>query len=160
LRFLRFLRRTGKTKPESDVFQQQQQQQQKHQIVATALCHTDAYTLDGHDPEGLFPCVLGHEAAGTVESVGEGVTTCKAGDAVIPCYQAFCGKCRMCASGKTNLCGSVRSFTGRGVMAAHGESRITHKESGKKIWHFMVRDFFFFLGVRFFFFFFFFPTGK
>lgn len=110
----------------------------KKQIVATALCHTDAYTLDGHDPEGLFPCVLGHEAAGIVESVGEGVSTCKAGDAVIPCYQAFCGKCCMCSSGKTNLCGSVRAFTGKGVMAADGESRITHKESGKTIWHFMV----------------------
>ena len=106
-------------------------------IVATALCHSDAYTLDGHDPEGLFPCVLGHEAAGIVESVGEGVETCRAGDSVIPCYQAFCGTCCMCSSGKTNLCGSVRSFTGRGVMAADGESRITHRESGKKIWHFM-----------------------
>jgi S-(hydroxymethyl)glutathione dehydrogenase / alcohol dehydrogenase len=62
-------------------------------IEATALCHTDAYTLDGDDPEGLFPCVLGHEAAGVVESVGEGVTDVKAGDHVIPCYQAYCGAC-------------------------------------------------------------------
>ena len=60
-------------------------------IIATALCHTDAYTLDGHDPEGLFPCVLGHEAAGVVESVGEGVTDVVPGDHVIPCYQAYCG---------------------------------------------------------------------
>lgn len=120
-----------------------QQQQQNQKIVATALCHSDAYTLDGHDPEGLFPCVLGHEAAGIVESVGEGVETCRAGDSVIPCYQAFCGTCCMCSSGKTNLCGSVRSFTGRGVMAADGESRITHRESGKKIWHFMVSLVFF-----------------
>ena len=106
-------------------------------ISATALCHTDAYTLEGHDPEGLFPCVLGHEAAGIVESVGEGVTSVKAGDAAIPCYQAFCGACPMCTSGKTNLCGSVRAFTGKGVMAADGKSRITHKESGKEILHFM-----------------------
>lgn len=60
-------------------------------IVSTALCHTDAYTLSGQDPEGLFPCVLGHEAAGVVESVGEGVTDVQAGDHVIPCYQAYCG---------------------------------------------------------------------
>eukprot|EP00884_Botryococcus_braunii_P021377 jgi/Botrbrau1/7923/Bobra.9_2s0089.2 len=106
-------------------------------IVATALCHTDAYTLDGHDPEGLFPCILGHEAAGIVESVGEGVTTVKPGDHVIPCYQAFCGECPMCLSGKTNLCGSVRNWTGRGLMKADDGSRFTHKESGKKIFHFM-----------------------
>ena len=62
-------------------------------IIATALCHTDAYTLDGHDPEGLFPCVLGHEAAGVVESVGEGVKDVVPGDHVIPCYQAYCGAC-------------------------------------------------------------------
>lgn len=61
-------------------------------IIAAALCHTDAYTLDGHDPEGLFPCVLGHEAAGVVESVGEGVTDVVPGDHVIPCYQAYCGE--------------------------------------------------------------------
>lgn len=106
-------------------------------ISATALCHTDVYTLEGHDPEGLFPCVLGHEAAGIVESVGEGVTSVKAGDAVIPCYQAFCGACPMCASGKTNLCGSVRAFTGKGVMAADGKSRIAHKASGRAVYHFM-----------------------
>ena len=122
------------------LFCKTKQKREKNQVVATALCHTDAYTLDGHDPEGLFPCVLGHEAAGIVESVGEGVTSCKAGDAVIPCYQAFCGECCMCKSGKTNLCGSVRAFTGKGVMAADGESRISHKGTGKKIWHFMVRS--------------------
>lgn len=106
-------------------------------IVATALCHTDAYTLDGHDPEGLFPCILGHEAAGVVESVGEGVSSVSRGDHVIPCYQAFCGACPMCASGKTNLCGSVRPFTGVGVMKADGGVRFTHAASGKPIYHFM-----------------------
>ena len=106
-------------------------------IVATALCHTDAYTLDGHDPEGLFPCILGHEAAGVVESVGEGVSSVSPGDHVIPCYQAFCGACPMCASGKTNLCGSVRPFTGVGVMKADGGVRFTHAASGKPIYHFM-----------------------
>lgn len=106
-------------------------------IEATALCHTDAYTLDGHDPEGLFPCILGHEAAGIVESVGEGVTTVKPGDKVIPCYQAFCGECKMCKSGKTNLCGRIRQWTGKGVMAADSKPRFRHKESGKEIFHFM-----------------------
>lgn len=106
-------------------------------IVATALCHTDSYTLDGHDPEGLFPCVLGHEAAGVVESVGEGVTSVKPGDHVIPCYQAFCRDCKMCKSNKTNLCGKIRQWTGKGVMAADDKSRFRHKESGKTIYHFM-----------------------
>ncbi|EIE24185.1 alcohol dehydrogenase [Coccomyxa subellipsoidea C-169] len=106
-------------------------------IVATALCHTDSYTLDGHDPEGLFPCILGHEAAGIVESVGEGVTSVKPGDHVIPCYQAYCSKCPMCKSNKTNLCGAVRKWTGKGVMKADDDVRFTHKESGKKIYHFM-----------------------
>jgi len=104
-------------------------------IIATALCHTDAYTLSGQDPEGLFPCILGHEAAGIVESVGEGVTTVKQGDHVIPCYQAFCGECKMCASKKTNLCSSIRAFTGKGVMASDSQSRF--KCRGKTIWHFM-----------------------
>jgi len=104
-------------------------------IVATALCHTDAYTLSGQDPEGLFPCVLGHEAAGVVESVGPGVSTVKAGDHVIPCYQAFCGECKFCASGKTNLCGSVRQWTGKGIMKSDSKSRISCE--GKTIYHFM-----------------------
>jgi len=106
-------------------------------ILATALCHTDAYTLDGHDPEGRFPCILGHEAAGVVESVGPGVASVSPGDHVIPCYQAFCGTCSMCSSGKTNLCGSVRAFTGVGTMAADGGVRFTHAASGKPLWHFM-----------------------
>lgn len=104
-------------------------------IVATALCHTDAYTLGGSDPEGLFPCVLGHEAAGVVESVGEGVTNVEVGDHVIPCYQAFCGACKFCGSGKTNLCGSVRQWTGNGIMKADSKTRITC--DGKPIYHFM-----------------------
>lgn len=104
-------------------------------IHAAALCHTDQYTLGGSDPEGLFPCILGHEAAGVVESVGEGVTSVQAGDHVIPCYQAFCGDCKFCFSKKTNLCGSVRQWTGNGVMKADGKSRFTC--DGKPIFHFM-----------------------
>lgn len=104
-------------------------------ITSTALCHTDSYTLDGHDPEGLFPCILGHEAAGIVESVGEGVTEVKAGDHVIPCYQAECRECKFCLSGKTNLCGKVRSATGVGVMLSDRKSRFS--KDGKVIYHFM-----------------------
>merc|ERR1719420_2153257 len=85
--------------------------------ISVALCHTDAYTLDGHDPEGLFPCILGHEASGIVESVGEGVTEFQPGDHVIPCYQAYCGACKFCKRPDINLCTSVRAFTDKGVMA-------------------------------------------
>ena len=83
-------------------------------ITHAALCHTDAYTLSGQDPEGIFPSILGHEAAGVVEAVGEGVTSCKVGDSVIPCYQACClnienvQPCKFCAHPKTNLCQAVR----------------------------------------------------
>ncbi|KAL4855154.1 Alcohol dehydrogenase class-3 [Chlorella vulgaris] len=105
-------------------------------IVATALCHTDSYTLDGHDPEGLFPCILGHEAAGVVESVGEGVTSVEPGDHVIPCYQAYCGDCLFCKHPKSNLCTSVRSFTGKGVMKADEKPRF-HTLDGKPLYHFM-----------------------
>lgn len=151
-----------------------------------ALCHTDYYTLSGQDPEGLFPCVLGHEAAGIVEvsivaarclelshsfaanmpstagslstahpdtpstpaqhpstpstlapqSVGPGVTSVAPGDHVVPCYQAFCGECKFCKSGKTNLCGSVRQWTGKGVMRADSKTRITELD-GTPIYHFM-----------------------
>mmetsp|Transcript_10237 Transcript_10237/g.30833 ORF Transcript_10237/g.30833 Transcript_10237/m.30833 type:complete len:390 (+) Transcript_10237:72-1241(+) len=104
-------------------------------VVATALCHTDAYTLSGQDPEGLFPCVLGHEAAGVVESVGEGVTSCKPGDHVVPCYQAYCGDCIFCKHPESNLCVSVRKYTGNGIMKADEGTRFTYK--GKKIYHFM-----------------------
>lgn len=104
-------------------------------IHSTALCHTDAFTLSGEDPEGLFPAILGHEASGVVESVGEGVESVKAGDHVIPCYQAFCGKCKMCRSGKTNLCGAVRNWTGKGVMQSDNKPRFSYE--GKPIYHFM-----------------------
>uniref|UniRef100_A0A7S2Z592 S-(hydroxymethyl)glutathione dehydrogenase n=1 Tax=Chloropicon laureae TaxID=464258 RepID=A0A7S2Z592_9CHLO len=106
-------------------------------IAYTALCHTDAYTLSGQDPEGLFPSILGHEAAGVVESVGEGVTSVQPGDHVIPCYQAYCQHCKMCDSKKTNLCASVRNWTGKGVMKADSQSRFTVKRTGEKIFHFM-----------------------
>ncbi len=73
-------------------------------IVATGVCHTDAYTLSGSDPEGVFPAILGHEGGGIVEAVGEGVTSVEVGDHVIPLYTPECGKCKFCLSGKTNLC--------------------------------------------------------
>jgi S-(hydroxymethyl)glutathione dehydrogenase/alcohol dehydrogenase len=104
-------------------------------VAATALCHTDSYTLSGQDPEGVFPCVLGHEAAGVVESVGPGVTSVQPGDHVIPCYQACCGECKFCKHPKTNLCQAVRAWTGRGVMKIDDKTRITYK--GKPIFHFM-----------------------
>jgi len=103
--------------------------------VAVALCHTDAYTLDGHDPEGLFPCILGHEASGIVESVGPDVTEFQPGDHVIPCYQAYCGDCKFCKRPNINLCTSVRQFTGKGVMAGDGKPRFTYE--GKPLYHFM-----------------------
>mmetsp|Transcript_59247 Transcript_59247/g.142957 ORF Transcript_59247/g.142957 Transcript_59247/m.142957 type:complete len:699 (+) Transcript_59247:80-2176(+) len=103
--------------------------------VAVALCHTDAYTLDGCDPEGLFPCILGHEASGIVESVGEGVEGFVPGDHVIPCYQAYCGACKFCSRPDINLCTSVRAFTGKGLMAGDGNPRFTYE--GKPIYHFM-----------------------
>ncbi|KAK8289181.1 hypothetical protein V6Z11_D07G172700 [Gossypium hirsutum] len=92
-------------------------------ILFTALCHTDAYTWSGKDPEGLFPCILGHEAAGIVESVGEGVTEVQPGDHVIPCYQAECKECKFCKSGKTNLWGKSRfSINGKPIYHFMGTS--------------------------------------
>jgi S-(hydroxymethyl)glutathione dehydrogenase/alcohol dehydrogenase len=85
-------------------------------ITHTGVCHTDAFTLSGDDPEGLFPGVLGHEGAGIVVEVGEGVTSVKPGDHVIPLYTAECGECLFCKSGKTNLCVAVRATQGKGVM--------------------------------------------
>lgn len=103
-------------------------------IVSTGVCHTDAYTLSGKDPEGAFPVILGHEGAGIVESVGEGVTRVKKGDHVIALYTAECGECKFCTSGKTNLCGKVRATQGQGVMP-DGTSRF--RARGKDILHFM-----------------------
>lgn len=77
-------------------------------VLFSGVCHTDAYTLDGHDPEGLFPVVLGHEGGGIVESIGEGVTSVKPGDHVIPLYIPQCGECKFCKSPKTNLCSKIR----------------------------------------------------
>jgi len=103
-------------------------------MAATSVCHTDAFTLSGADPEGNFPAVLGHEGAGVVQEVGEGVTSVKPGDHVIPLYTAECGKCKFCLSGKTNLCGSVRATQGKGVMP-DGTSRFSL--DGKMLHHYM-----------------------
>jgi len=104
------------------------------EIYYTGVCHTDAYTLSGKDPEGAFPIVLGHEGAGVVESVGEGVTSVKPGDYVIALYTPECKECKFCKSGKTNLCGKIRATQGRGVMP-DGTSRFKCK--GKDLLHFM-----------------------
>jgi S-(hydroxymethyl)glutathione dehydrogenase / alcohol dehydrogenase len=103
-------------------------------ITHTGVCHTDAFTLSGDDPEGLFPCVLGHEGAGVVVEVGEGVTSVKPGDHVIPLYTAECGECLFCKSNKTNLCVSVRATQGKGVMP-DGTSRFSYE--GKPVHHYM-----------------------
>jgi S-(hydroxymethyl)glutathione dehydrogenase / alcohol dehydrogenase len=103
-------------------------------IVATGVCHTDAYTLSGRDPEGLFPSVLGHEGGGIVEAVGPGVDSLQPGDHVIPLYIPECGTCSFCTSGKTNLCQKVRITQGQGLMP-DGTSRFSH--NGKPIHHYM-----------------------
>ena len=103
-------------------------------ITHTGVCHTDAFTLSGDDPEGLFPVVLGHEGAGIVVEVGEGVTSVKPGDHVIPLYTAECGECLFCKSGKTNLCTSVRATQGKGVMP-DGTSRFSFE--GQPLYHYM-----------------------
>lgn len=103
-------------------------------VLYTGVCHTDAYTLDGHDPEGKFPCVLGHEGGGVVESIGEGVTSVKPGDHVIPLYTPQCYECKFCKNPKTNLCQKIRGTQGQGVMP-DGTSRFTCK--GKDLFHFM-----------------------
>lgn len=103
-------------------------------IINTAVCHTDSATLDGHDSEAIFPVILGHEGAGIVESVGEGVTNVKKGDKVIPLYIPQCGECEYCLSPKTNLCQKIRVTQGKGVMP-DGTTRFTCK--GKPLYHFM-----------------------
>ena len=107
-------------------------------VVANAICHTDLYTLEGSDPEGLFPSILGHEAGAIVESVGEGVTSVKPGDAVIPCYTPQCGEddCIFCMSTKTNLCPKIRGTQGQGVMP-DGTSRFKLAHDGTPLHHFM-----------------------
>lgn len=103
-------------------------------VSHTGVCHTDAFTLSGDDPEGLFPVVLGHEGAGVVVEVGEGVTSVKPGDHVIPLYTAECGECLFCKSGKTNLCTSVRATQGKGVMP-DGTTRFSY--NGQPLYHYM-----------------------
>ena len=103
-------------------------------IVATGVCHTDAFTLSGDDPEGVFPAILGHEGGGIVEAIGEGVTSVKVGDHVIPLYTAECRACKFCKSGKTNLCSSVRATQGKGLMP-DGTSRFSY--NGEPIYHYM-----------------------
>lgn len=103
-------------------------------ILYTGICHTDEYTRSGKDPEGLFPVILGHEGGGVVESVGEGVTSVSVGDHVIPLYTAECRECKFCKSGKTNLCGKVRTTQGKGLMP---DSTIRFTCKGQPIHHFM-----------------------
>ena len=103
-------------------------------IVATGVCHTDAYTLSGDDPEGVFPAILGHEGGGIVESIGEGVTSVAVGDHVIPLYTPECRECKFCLSGKTNLCQKIRATQGQGLMP-DGTSRFSL--DGKPIYHYM-----------------------
>ncbi len=104
------------------------------EVKATGVCHTDAYTLSGKDPEGLFPAVLGHEGAGIVVEVGEGVTSVKPGDHVIPLYIPECRQCEYCLSLKTNLCQAIRETQGRGVMP-NGNSRFSFE--GQPLYHYM-----------------------
>jgi S-(hydroxymethyl)glutathione dehydrogenase/alcohol dehydrogenase len=103
-------------------------------MVATGVCHTDAFTLSGEDPEGIFPAVLGHEGGGVIEEVGAGVTSVKPGDHVIPLYTPECGECSFCRSGKTNLCQAIRVTQGQGLMP-DGTSRFSLK--GKPLYHYM-----------------------
>jgi len=104
------------------------------ELKATGVCHTDAFTLSGADPEGNFPAILGHEGAGTVVEVGDGVKSLKVGDTVIPLYTPECRECEFCLHPKTNLCGAIRSTQGQGVMP-DGTSRFSL--DGKPIKHYM-----------------------
>ncbi|MEM7443331.1 MAG: S-(hydroxymethyl)glutathione dehydrogenase/class III alcohol dehydrogenase [Pseudomonadota bacterium] len=104
------------------------------EIKATGICHTDAYTLSGADPEGMFPAILGHEGAGVVVEVGEGVTSLSPGDHVIPLYTPECRECDYCLHPKTNLCQAIRTTQGQGVMP-DGSSRFSI--GGEKLLHYM-----------------------
>jgi S-(hydroxymethyl)glutathione dehydrogenase / alcohol dehydrogenase len=104
------------------------------QVRASGVCHTDAYTLSGKDPEGLFPAIMGHEGGAVVMEVGEGVASVKVGDHVIPLYIPECGECKFCKSGRTNLCGAIRLTQGKGVMP-DGSSRFSL--NGNTILHYM-----------------------
>jgi len=103
-------------------------------IVATGVCHTDAFTLSGKDPEGTFPVILGHEGGGIVQEVGAGVKSVRAGDHVIPLYTPECGECKFCRSGKTNLCQKIRATQGKGLMP-DGTTRFSHH--GQPVLHYM-----------------------
>src|SRR5580765_5171241 len=104
------------------------------EIKATGICHTDAYTLDGLDSEGLFPSILGHEGAGVVVEIGAGVTSVAVGDHVIPLYTPECRQCKSCLSRKTNLCTAIRATQGKGLMP-DGTSRFSWK--GQRVHHYM-----------------------
>lgn len=103
-------------------------------IMASGVCHTDAFTLSGNDPEGVFPCILGHEGGGIVEQIGEGVTSVNVGDHVIPLYTPECKTCSFCLSGKTNLCQKIRRTQGQGLMP-DGTTRFFKND--KPIFHYM-----------------------
>ena len=103
-------------------------------VIASGVCHTDAFTLSGEDPEGIFPVVLGHEGGGIVEQVGEGVTSVSVGDHVIPLYTPECRECKFCLSGKTNLCQKIRETQGKGLMP-DGTTRFY--KDGQPIFHYM-----------------------
>src|SRR3954451_12831569 len=104
------------------------------EIMATGICHTDAYTLSGADSEGKFPSILGHEGAGIVREIGPGVTTVKVGEHVIPLYTPECRQCKTCLSRRSNLCTAIRSTQGKGLMP-DGTSRFRH--DGEPIFHYM-----------------------